>query len=96
MAEFKLLISPAAHRDLKKLPIDVQTKVVYEHLPAIERDPFGVGHALYGALKGELSYRFGRKPEYRIIYYVENELITVTIIGSRENLYKRARKRYGK
>jgi mRNA-degrading endonuclease RelE of RelBE toxin-antitoxin system len=41
MAEFKLLISPAAHRDLKKLPVDVQTKVVYEHLPAIERDPFG-------------------------------------------------------
>lgn len=96
MTEFRLLISPAAHRDLKKLPPDIQKKVVYEHLPTIERDPFGVGHPLYGALKGELSYHFGRKPEYRIIYYVENELITVTIIGSRENLYKRARKRYGK
>ncbi|MFZ3048732.1 MAG: type II toxin-antitoxin system RelE/ParE family toxin [Desulfatirhabdiaceae bacterium] len=96
MTEFRLLISPAALRDLKKLPIDVQNKIVYEHLPAIERDPMGVGRPLYGALKGELSYHFGRKPEYRLIYYVENEIITITIIGSRENLYKRAKKRYSK
>jgi len=39
---------------------------------------------LLGTLKGERSYHFGRKPEYRIIFYPENNLITVTIIGTRE------------
>jgi mRNA-degrading endonuclease RelE of RelBE toxin-antitoxin system len=48
---------------------------------------------LIGALKGERSYHFGRKPEYRIIYYIDNDLITVTIIGTREGIYKRAKRR---
>jgi hypothetical protein len=63
MTEFKFLLSPAAHRDLKKLPTYVQKRIIYEDLPAIEKDPIGVGHPLYGALKGERSYHFGRKPE---------------------------------
>jgi hypothetical protein len=33
-----------------------------------------------------------QKTEYRIIYFVEGALITVTIIGSREGIYKKARK----
>jgi addiction module RelE/StbE family toxin len=96
MNKYRLLLSPAAHRDLKKLPTDVQKLIAYEHLPAIEKDPIGVGYPLYGTLKSERSYHFGRKPEYRIIYYVENDTIIVTIIGSRQNLYKRAKKRYNK
>jgi hypothetical protein len=58
MKKFRLLFSPAAHRDLKKPPTDVQKLITYEHLPAIERDPNGVGYPLYGALKGERSYHF--------------------------------------
>ena len=91
--KYRLLLAPAARRDLKKLPHHIQNQVVFEHLPEIQRDPFGAGKPLFGALKGELSYHFGRKPEYRIIYFIENDLIVVTIIGSRENIYKRARRR---
>ena len=91
--KYRLLLAPAARRDLKKLPHHIQKQIVFEHLPEIECDPLGVGKPLFGALKGELSYHFGRKPEYRIIYFIENDLVVVTIIGSRENIYKRAKRR---
>ncbi len=91
--EFVLELSPAARRDLKNLPEKVQQAVLFTHLPAIQADPHGVGRHLRGTLKGERSYHFGRKPEYRIIYFVQGELVTVTILGARENIYKRARRR---
>lgn len=90
---YKLELSPAAKRDLKKLPATVQDEVVFKHLPAIMQDPFKNSQPLLGVLKGERSYHFGRKPECRIIYFIENTMITVTIIGTRENIYKRAKRR---
>jgi len=94
--DFILDISPAARRDLKRLPMEVQKEIVSTHLPAIQADPYRVGKLLVGALKGEKSYSFGRKPEYRILYFVEGDQITVTIMGTREGIYKRARRRRGK
>jgi mRNA-degrading endonuclease RelE of RelBE toxin-antitoxin system len=91
--KYSLLLAPAAKRDLKKMPLRIQNQIVFQHLPEIERDPLGLGKPLFGVLKGELSYHFGRKPEYRIIYFIENDLVVVTIIGSRENIYKRAKRR---
>ena len=90
---FTLELSSSARRDLKRLPENVQHEVLFMHLPAIQADPYGVGRPLRGTLKGEQCYHFGRKPEYRIVYFVEGELITVTILGTRENIYKRARRR---
>ena len=90
---YQLEISTAAKRDLKKLPNQVQKKFVFEHLPNIQKEPYFSSEPLIGALKGEISYHFGRKPEYRIIYYLEDYLITVTIIGTREGIYKRAKRR---
>lgn len=56
-------------------------------------DPFSKTKPLVGTLKGERSYHFGRKPEYRIIFYIEEDLVAVTIIGTREGIYKRAKRR---
>lgn len=92
-ARYKLELSPAAMRDLKKIPKHVQKEIVLAHLQEILEDPFGKSKPLVGALKGERSYSFGHRPEYRIIYFVEKSLITVTLIGSRENLYQRAKRR---
>ena len=94
--EFTLELSPAANRGLKKLPNDVQKEILFTHLPAIQEDPYGLGVLLRGALKGERSYHFGRKPEYRIIYLIEEELITVTVLGTRESIYRRARRHHRK
>ena len=91
--EFTLELSPQAKRDFKKLPKNIQQEILFTHLPAIQANPYEVGTPLRGALKGECSYHFGRKPEYRIVYFVEGKLITVTILGTRENIYKRARRR---
>ena len=90
---YRLEVSPAAQRDLKRLPRDVREKIVLDHLPAIAEDPFLASRPLIGGLRGERSYHFGRKPEYRIIFYVQDDLVTVTIMGTREGIYKRARRR---
>ncbi|MGA7878103.1 MAG: type II toxin-antitoxin system RelE/ParE family toxin [Desulfoferrobacter sp.] len=90
---FSLELSPAAKRDLKKLPRSVQKDIAFKHLPTIEQDPFGESEPLLGTLKGERSYHFGRKPEYRIIFFLESKTITVTIIGTREAVYKRGKRR---
>lgn len=88
---FKLELSPAANRDLKNLPKSVQKEIIFTHLPRIQDNPYGEGTPLHGAFKKERCYHFGRKPEYRIVYFIEGELITVTIIGTRESIYKRAK-----
>lgn len=90
---FKLELAPAAKRDLKKLPVDIQRKIVFHYLPLIQDEPYKMGQPLSGVLKGERSFHFGRKPEYRIIYFIENNLIIATAIGSREEIYKKAKRR---
>jgi mRNA-degrading endonuclease RelE of RelBE toxin-antitoxin system len=93
MSIYEIELSPAAKRDLKDLPINIQREVIFEHLPIIKERPFQSGRPLFGALYKERSYHFGRRPEYRIIYFVEKDLITVTLIGTRESIYKKAKKR---
>ena len=83
-APYRLELSPAAHRDLKRLPKETQREIVMTHLPAIQADPFVASEPLRGTLHGERSYHFGRKPEYRIIFSLAEHLIIVTIIGTRE------------
>lgn len=70
--KYSLILDPAAKRDLKKLPHKVQNQVVFEHLPEIERDPLGVGKPLFGVLKGDLSYHFGKNPERTEKYHVNH------------------------
>jgi mRNA-degrading endonuclease RelE of RelBE toxin-antitoxin system len=93
MTKYNLALSPAAMRDLKKLPIHVQREVALMHLPHIAEAPFQAGKPLVGALSHERSYHFGRRPEYRIIYFIEEDQITVTLIASREAVYKKAKQR---
>lgn len=93
MADYKLLLAPAAVRDLKKLPPQVQKEIAMVHLQRIAEAPYRMGKPLIGTLHRERSYHFGRKPEYRIIYFIDHEEITVTLIGSREDIYKKAKQR---
>jgi mRNA-degrading endonuclease RelE of RelBE toxin-antitoxin system len=94
MIEHELELSPAAMRDLKALPTRVQRDIAISHLPIIREKPYQAGKPLVGALYKERSYHFSRKPEYRIIYFVEDNLITVTLIGTRESIYKKAKRRH--
>ena len=89
---YQLEVAPAAKRDLKRLPRVIQQEIVNTHLPVLQSNPWSLSELLSGTLKGERSYHFGRKPEYRLIFYVEDNLITVTIIGTREGIYQRAKR----
>ena len=93
MSEYELELSPAAKRDLKSLPLKVQRNIALHHLSIIKEKPYQVGKPLVGALHKERSYHFGRKPEYGIVYFIEEKLITVTLIGTREGIYKKAKRR---
>jgi mRNA-degrading endonuclease RelE of RelBE toxin-antitoxin system len=90
---YHLELAPAAKRDLKRLPLVIQPEIVNIHLPALQSNPWSPSEPLHGTLKGERSYHFGRKPEYRLLFYLEEDLITVTIIGTREGIYQRAKRR---
>lgn len=93
MPHYELELSPAAKRDLKTLPKNIQRSIATKHLPVIKENPYRAGKPLLGVLHKERSYHFGRKPEYRIIYFIEGDLMTVTIIGTREGIYKKAKRR---
>jgi addiction module RelE/StbE family toxin len=93
MPAYTLELSPAAYRDLKSLPAVVRQQIVKDHLPVIARAPVSAGRPLAGSLYGQRSYHFGRRPEYRIIYLVDGNVITVVLIGTREGIYKKAKKR---
>lgn len=93
MSEYDLELSTAAKRDLKSLPLKIQKDIVMNHLAIIRERPYQTGKPLVGALHRERSYHFGRKPEYRIIYFIEKKVITVTLIGTREGVYKRVKRR---
>lgn len=93
MPNYELELSPAAKRDIKSLPRDVQRSIVMTHLPVIKENPYRAGKPLVGTLHKERSYHFGRRPECRIIYFIEEDLITVTLIGTREGIYKKAKRR---
>jgi mRNA-degrading endonuclease RelE of RelBE toxin-antitoxin system len=94
LTNFELEISPAAMRDLKSLPYQIQRDISLNHLPIIKDKPYQAGKPLAGTLHKDRSYHFGRKPEYRIIYFIEDNIITVTLIGTRESIYKKAKRRY--
>ncbi len=93
MTVYGLELAPAARRDLKALPLKVQKEIVMNHPPIIREIPYHTGKPLIAALHKERSYHFGRKPEYRIIYFIEGKIITVTLIATRESIYKKAKRR---
>ncbi len=84
----QITLSPAAQRDLKKLPPQVRQSVFHQHLPKIAVVPQTAGEPLHGKLKGLSSYHFGHRPQYRILYSIEKgETVLVVFVGTRENAY---------
>ncbi len=88
---YKIRFSTKASKDLEKFRkrywksyLDFMTIV-----PALELDPYGIGRPLKGSFKGSYAIHFGRKPECRALYQIEDNTITVFIlrIGTRENFY---------
>jgi mRNA interferase RelE/StbE len=84
---YRVIVAPAARRQLGRLSGSVAA-AVFEFLSGpLAEHPYRVGKPL----GGELAGRFGaRRGEYRIVYMIENEIVTVTVlrIAHRRDAYR--------
>ncbi|MGB3495911.1 MAG: type II toxin-antitoxin system RelE/ParE family toxin [Elainellaceae cyanobacterium] len=83
---YQVLIVPAAQRQLKKLPVTVQQNVVDQ----IERLADNPRPANCKKLKGRDNQYRVRLGNYRIIYTVEDDVLTIRVIkvGHRRDVYE--------
>lgn len=76
--------TPTARRALTRLPEKVATAVVEFIYGALAHNPRRVGKALRFELEGLHSARRG---DYRVIYRIDDEVVTVTAIEHRADAY---------
>lgn len=91
---FEVQLTPRAEKDLKGLRHD--TPGVVRELAKLEEDPLR-GHTLKGSLLGARSLEFTLRGggAYRAVYVVHEDCVCIVfIVGSHENIYKRAESRY--
>ena len=85
MVKYTVVIKKSVLKLLLKLPNNVAESLENRML-TLEDNPRPVG---YKKLKGRLAYRI-REGNYRIIYEIEDEIITVIVtnVGHRKDIYK--------
>ena len=83
---YEIQVSPAAHRDLKKLPQNIRSRIIAK-IDELAKDPRPHG---YTQLKSrDVRYRV-RVGDYRIIYKVFDDILVVLVldIGDRKEIYR--------
>lgn len=85
MTKYSITITKTAQKQLNKLPDQIAESLI-EVIKNLAQNPRPVG---YIKLKGRNAYRI-RKNNYRIIYEIEDNVLTVCIIavGHRKGIYK--------
>ncbi|MCL4506426.1 MAG: type II toxin-antitoxin system RelE/ParE family toxin [Chloroflexi bacterium] len=83
--DYRVIILPSALREIKKLPVDVQRRIM-THVTLLEHDP-RPNNAV--KLQGFDGFRI-RVGDYRVIYTVEDTVKTVTVIRAahRREVYR--------
>ena len=84
---YRVIVAPAARRQMDRLPESVAAAVFEFMSGPLTEHPYRVGKPL----EGELAGRFGaRRGEYRIVYLIEDEIVTVTVvrIAHRREVYR--------
>ena len=85
--------SSAAERDLKHLPREVQDSLQKDQIPQLVSNP-RIGKSLHGPLRGCFSYDFHIEGiSYRIAYEITKDNVIISMIGARENFYKKLSRR---
>lgn len=85
MTVFKVLITKTAQKQLDKLPRQIADSLI-EVILKLAQNPRPDG---YIKLKGRDAYRV-RKNNYRIVYEINDNVLTVTVIviGHRKSIYR--------
>ncbi len=83
---YQVEITPAAQHMIKKLPKNVQQRII-EQLEALAVDPRPVGVIKLAAEENLYRVRVG---DYRIVYEIQDDilLILITKIGHRKDVYR--------
>lgn len=84
---YKIEYTNRALKNFVKLPLQIQKQIRIK-LDILAQNPFVAGQVK--ALKGEdIAYRL-RVGDYRVVYYLENEklIITVVKLGHRKDIYQ--------
>ena len=90
---YEMKLSTAAVRDIGQLPVRIQDAIEARHIPKIAANPYAVSFPLHGNLRGLRSYHFGRRPEYRMVYYISGNQVTIIAVGPHDQAYRRAGRR---
>jgi mRNA interferase RelE/StbE len=74
---YRVIVAPPVRRQLDRL-VESVAAAVFEFMSGpLAVHPYRVGKPL----EGELAGRFGaRRGEYRIVYTIEDEIVTVTVL----------------
>jgi mRNA interferase RelE/StbE len=83
---YSIFITPAAKRQLGKLPVATQKEVV-SIIETLAEDPRPIGCL---KLKNQDRYRVRARYSYRIVYEIRDDTLVVTIIkiGHRREVYR--------
>lgn len=86
MTSYKIVIKQSVAKDLRPIP-NKDVKRILQRIEQLAQDPRPAGSQ---KLSGEEKYRV-RQGNYRILYRIEDEIVTVIIvkIGHRRDVYQR-------
>jgi mRNA interferase RelE/StbE len=84
MASYKIVFKASVAKDLRPIP-NKDVRFILQHIEQLANDPRPPGAK---KLTGKEKYRV-RQGNYRILYTIEDEIVTVTIIkvGHRRDVY---------
>ena len=87
---YRVVVGESAGRDIRRLPRDVQRRVVAK-AEALADDPRPPGCRKLEGLENLYRVRAG---DYRIVYQIEDTILLVLIvtIGNRRDVYERLRR----
>lgn len=85
---WKITYKKSVQKDLKKISKDIQYIIRRAIEEKLMHDPLKFGLPLRRSLKGLMKLRVG---DYRIIYSIEKEIVTVHVIkiGHRKEVYEK-------
>jgi len=90
MAAYKIYFKKSVLKDIKNIP-DKDLKRILKRIESLSDDPRPPGHE---KLSDQDLYRI-RQGNYRIIYSIKDELLTVWVIkiGHRRDIYRKFKKK---
>jgi len=88
MESYRIRIKRSAAKELERIPQRARKKII-ERIQLLSGDPRPTGMK---KLSGEEKYRI-RQGDYRILYLIEDNIVTITVveIGHRREVYRRKR-----